>query len=159
MSCKPGFFSDQFVSGSVGKAPDVRLAIAYQDLRSKWMYQPDPPGLDKFANAECIFESERFIGDCEDFASALAALSQSLRLTCHLALGEIGQTGHAWLEVCISESEFDADLSFRLESIFGDSTSIVNREDGVWMQLSPEGSLHSFMVSHFIETSGELIKL
>jgi hypothetical protein len=158
-ACEPGTFSNKFVSGSFGKAPDKRLAIAYQDLLAKWAYRPDPPDFDKFANAEAILRDESFMGDCEDFGSTLASLCQSLDLTCRLALGEVDHKGHAWLEVRISGLETDPNFIFRLESIFGNSTSMVTRQDGIWLQLSPEGTLEAYRVTHFIETSGELITL
>ena len=160
-ACEPGPHAREFVSGSAGKAPDVRLVSAYRNLRSVWVYSPDPPDLDTFADAEAIFRSSSFMGDCEDFGATLAAACRALNLTCRLALGETDRGGHAWLEVRISDTDsaLAADLGERMGHVFQSSASVVTRPDGLWLQLSPEGTLDSYQVTHFIDTSGKLKSL
>jgi hypothetical protein len=68
-------------------------------------------------------------------------------------------TAHAWLEVRISDEALEPALTQRLIQAFRSSASILMRADGAWLQLSPEGTLVDYRVTHFIETSGKLITL
>ena len=194
LSCSPrgdyeeyaSAFARAFISESVGKAPDALSSLtlpsfvsAYHGLMDEWDYVPDPPDLDTIAGAEDLFRRGDLRGDCEDFAAALASLCQCLNLTCRLALGETRGTGHAWLEVRISDEALDPRETqvlvnlFRnqrpvghLGSAFRSTARILSRPDGVWLQMSPpeslddsKRSLDDYRVTHFIETSGKLITL
>ena len=128
---EPGENVKVFVSSSADFPPDKRLSYHYQILLKKWRYKPDSKGADKVQIAEEIIREGKFEGDCEDFAAVLTAICKELDITSHVCLGEskIKNSGHAWVEVLISNSDdFTDALKDRLSAGFDSTASIVHRD-------------------------------
>lgn len=79
-----------------------QVARIWSHVRGRWRYVNDPHGDEFFASASQTIEND-YAGDCDDFATLLAAMVESIGGQARIVMLDGDQGGHAYAEVCIQE--------------------------------------------------------
>jgi len=112
----------------------------FTDLMKNWNYVNDPMGYEFFSTASNTIERANFSGDCDDFAilmySLLTAIGGRARII--FAIGE--QSGHAYVELDISNFGVDKTHSFIKNFYRNDfpvqTINFIRERDGsVWLNM------------------------
>ena len=94
----------QVASASSGPFSVEQVADIWTHVRVRWSYVNDPRGRDYFARAsETIGNAvdDHYAGDCDDFATMLAAMTQAIGGNPRIVLMDGPDGGHAYTEICI----------------------------------------------------------
>jgi hypothetical protein len=90
----------QVASASSGEFNVEQVADIWTYVRVRWRYVNDPRGRDYFARASETI-GNGFAGDCDDFATTLAAMTQAIGGNPRVVLMDGPGGGHAYTELCV----------------------------------------------------------
>lgn len=160
-STKPGKFTLQYISSIPPQSPELELAYAYYDLLDKWKYLNDNADNDHFANVENIFKSNRFNGDCEDFASMLFAICRAKKYKSRICLAKnkLKNSGHIWadIELC-SNRNFTSALRDRIKKAFPREITVYDEDTLTYLAFIGEKDYEHYIVTNHIDTLGHLTR-
>jgi hypothetical protein len=79
-----------------------QVARLWSHVRGRWRYVNDPHGDEFFATASQTIEND-YAGDCDDFATVLAAMIEAIGGEARIVMLDGDQGGHAYAEACIHD--------------------------------------------------------
>jgi hypothetical protein len=104
-----------------------QVARVWAHVRQQWHYVSDPRGGEYFARASETIENG-MAGDCDDFATVVIAMLQSIGGRARMVMVDGDDGGHAYAEVCLETS--GPDVASRLASLYrGQGSSHVEVTD------------------------------
>lgn len=90
----------KIAAGSEGPFHVEQVARIWTHVRGRWRYVNDPQGGEYFAKASETITNE-YAGDCDDFATVLAAMITSIGGEARVVVMDSDKGGHAYAEACV----------------------------------------------------------
>lgn len=91
----------RIASSAEGPFRIEQVARVWSHVRRQWHYVSDPRGGEYFARASETIENG-MAGDCDDFATVIIAMLQSIGGQARMVMVDGDDGGHAYAEVCIA---------------------------------------------------------
>ncbi len=105
----------QLASRETGPFHVEQVARIWTNDRAEWQYVNDPVGREYFARASETI-TNGFAGDCDDFAIALAAMTEAIGGRVRIVMMDGPEGGHAYTEACIDDDP--TEIARRLSAHF-----------------------------------------
>jgi hypothetical protein len=147
----PGKYCQRYLNQMNDQSRLQTLSSSYIDIIERWSYAYDAPGRDTPRNADELFRSGSYSGDCEDQAVALCAIASELKFKTRFCLGRKlnKDEGHVWLEVLIGDDSLNNDL---IESLFP-NTSIIEEGMQYWLAFISDENIKNYQVEYYVNVN------
>ncbi|MDI9609872.1 MAG: transglutaminase-like domain-containing protein [Archaeoglobales archaeon] len=125
----------QIASKYPGERNIMQVQAIYEYVNSKWRYISDPNGFEYYAYASETI-SNKFAGDCDDYAIVMSALLLAVDFYPRIIIGCNSDSCHAYPEVYIGTGtkakNLLQDLAKRLRTTINYH---IDTDDGYWLSL------------------------
>jgi len=128
----------RIAAGEQGPYHAEQVARIWSFVRTKWRYVNDPRGDEYFAKASETI-SNGYVGDCDDFATSLAAMIVAIGGEARVVMMDGPRGGHAYAEACIQDDP--AAVATKLATFYRarhDDTVSPERLRAIAFRTSPE---------------------
>lgn len=147
----PGKYCKRYFDEYGSNDPLKLMSFVHGDIQAKWKFVEDDPRQDVPVDAEYVFRTNAFVGDCEDQAVVLAAVAIELGLKIRFCLSKkrVKEDGHIWLEVLIGDNSINLE---KIQQLFP-QTSIIEEDKLYWLAFIAQDDLKNYRVEYYVEVN------